>query len=237
MFNRYKTRGIFLKSEDRGEADRILTAYTENFGKIKIFAKSIRKEESKLRFGTGFFFLNEIEFIEGKNRKTLTDVRIINSYKSIRRDLTASALAYKACEDIDALVKEGEKDDNIWRLLALFLERINQRGKEDGLSPYYHFLWKLFSFLGYHPETDRCLFCRKKIESPPFYFSAIDGGIIGFCCFQKARDPEKTGKEAIELIRVFSKRGFIFPAVNIGGGAGREVEKISEDYLKHLSSK
>ena len=43
----YKTEGIVLKSTEFKEADKIVTIYTKNYGKISAIAKGVRKIKSK----------------------------------------------------------------------------------------------------------------------------------------------------------------------------------------------
>jgi len=43
----YKTEGIIIKRKNFGEADRILTIFTKNKGKISIVAKGVRKINSR----------------------------------------------------------------------------------------------------------------------------------------------------------------------------------------------
>ncbi|MBU4204806.1 recombination protein O N-terminal domain-containing protein [Patescibacteria group bacterium] len=69
----YRTIGFVLKKNDIGEADRIFTVFTLDFGKVKISGKAIRKIASKLKGGIDVISLSEIEFIQGKAYKTLTD--------------------------------------------------------------------------------------------------------------------------------------------------------------------
>ena len=43
----FKTEGIIIKRRDYGEADRILTVMTREYGKLKIKAKGVRKITSR----------------------------------------------------------------------------------------------------------------------------------------------------------------------------------------------
>ena len=237
MFNRYKTRGIFLTSKDRGESNRFLTAYTERFGKIKIFAKSIRKKESKLRFGAGFFFLNEIEFIEGRNYRTLTDIKIIDNYENVRKNLTSIAFACKACDDLNVLVKEEEKDERTWSLLENFFKDLNQNKKYlPEFMIYFRFIWKLFSFSGYNPELYHCVFCSKKIERNGIFFSFQEGGIVGNCCFQKEKDFFLVSENVIKTLRILiNEKESIISKLKIDSQTKKELENLTEKYLKHLT--
>ena len=87
MFIHYRTQGFILKKIDRGEVDRIFTIYTKDFGKLELLAKAERKIQSKLRGGLELFYLSEIEFIQGKAHKTLTDAILIDNFKNLRGNL------------------------------------------------------------------------------------------------------------------------------------------------------
>jgi len=39
MHQRYRVKGIFIKKQDQGEADQLLTVFTEQFGKIIVVDK------------------------------------------------------------------------------------------------------------------------------------------------------------------------------------------------------
>ena len=82
MTTRYKTRAFVFKKNDVNESDRVFSVFTDDFGRLDIFAKAIRKNVSKLRSGIDIFFFSEIEFIQGKNRKTLTDAVLKDKFNN-----------------------------------------------------------------------------------------------------------------------------------------------------------
>jgi len=83
----YRTRGFVIKKTGRGEADQLFTIYTQDFGKLEVLGKAVRKIKSKLRGGIGLFYLSEIEFIQGKKTKTLTGAILIEKFPNIRKSL------------------------------------------------------------------------------------------------------------------------------------------------------
>ena len=107
MFTRYRTCGLIFKKEAQGEVNQLFTVYTKDFGKLEILGKAIRKISSKLRSGTEVFYLSEIEFIQGKTYKTLTDAILIGKFENIRTDLKKLRIAYKISGILDNLVKGG----------------------------------------------------------------------------------------------------------------------------------
>lgn len=162
----YRTQGVFLKKSARGEADEILTIYTKDFGKLMIFGKAIRKITSKLRGGVEIFYLSEIEFIQGKVQKTLTDAILIDSFLNIRKDLLKLRVACKAAEILDELAPKEEKDERAWELLNEVFQKLNNPQFKI-LNPqlvYYYFFWNLVSILGYQPDISGCSLVGKKIN-------------------------------------------------------------------------
>ncbi len=237
MFNRYRTQGILLVSQDRGESNKFFTAYTEDFGKIRLFAKSIRKKESKLRSVASLFSLNQIEFIEGKNYRTLTDAKIISDFKEIKKNLTKTAFAHKACEVLNALTKGEQKDEKVWFLLKEFFEDLNQEKLATEFLIYHRFAWKLFFFLGYKPELHNCVFCFEKIKKEPIYFSFENGGIVGSCCAEKEEDIFLITTDNIKVLRILlDKDKKMALKLRIDPQTKKNLETFTEKYLGYLSS-
>ena len=44
----YKTEAVVLRARDLGEADRILTLYSREYGKLDAVAKGVKKMRSKM---------------------------------------------------------------------------------------------------------------------------------------------------------------------------------------------
>lgn len=126
----YRTEGYVLNKTGLREADQLFTVYTKDYGKIDVLGRGIRKITSKLRSGIDLFCFSQIEFVVGKTYRTLTDA------KMIKRSEDDFEVCLKKAEVMDRLIKEPEKDDNIWKLL------------NDDLK-YKYFLWNLLSILGY----------------------------------------------------------------------------------------
>lgn len=167
MFVHYQTQGFILKKIDRGEADRVFTIYTKDFGKLELLAKAERKIKSKLRGGLELFYLSEIEFIQGKTYKTLTDAILIDNFKNLRKDLKRLAIAYQISAVLDQLVKGEAPEERIWQLLGESFEKLNNwiPSLHHPLEIiYYYFFWNLVSILGYQPELNQESLCGKKID-------------------------------------------------------------------------
>jgi DNA repair protein RecO (recombination protein O) len=237
MFTHYRTLGLILKKEDRGETDQLFTVYTKDFGKLEILGKAIRKISSKLRSGADIFYLSEVEFIQGKAYKTLTDAILIERFPNLRKDLKRLKIAFEISEIIDDLIRGEEKDEQIWQLLRKTLERLNNvylSIKECWLI-YYYFLWNFLSILGLRPQLNLCSICQKKLTPKNLYFNGKEGGLICSNCFEKIKDGKKINPDTVKILRLIFEKDFEFlKKLKIEKKLQKEIKEISESYLSFV---
>jgi DNA repair protein RecO (recombination protein O) len=166
MATHYRTQGVFIKKTARGEADEVFTIYTRDFGKLRVLAKAVRKITSKLRAGADLFYFSEIEFIQGKSQKTLTDAVLIDKFPLLGKNLSKLRLAHSLAMILDKLTPWEEKDEKVWKLLQEVLGKMNDAGFKiyDLKLVYYYFFWNLVSLLGYRPKIENCSIQGEKVD-------------------------------------------------------------------------
>lgn len=247
MFTHYRTQGFILKKTDRGEADRIFTIYTKDFGKLELLAKAERKIKSKLRGGLELFYLSDIEFIQGKTHKTLTDAILINNFKNLKKNLKRLKIAYQISEVLDDLVKGQEPDEEIWQLLNETFERLDKlkiacpigspqtflRGKLEII--YYYFFWVFLSILGYQPELYYCSLCQKKLTPEKIFFSPREGGLICGQCKDSVKQAEQVDADTAKIIRILIKKDWpILEKLKIEVKDLKQLSMVSNYYLSEI---
>lgn len=121
----YKTQGIVIRRHDFSEADRILTVFTERFGKIKVIAKGVKKIKAKLAGSLEPFMLSDLELHEGKTFYIATGASIIKDFSSLHSDLDKMAAVFCLGELIDKFEKEEQKSEQVFRLLVDTLEALD----------------------------------------------------------------------------------------------------------------
>lgn len=189
----YRTKGIVLSKRDSGEADQIFTLYTQDFGKIEVVGRSIRKITSKLKAGIDIFYFTEIEFIQGKNRKILTDAILLDKFYAIT----------KIFQIIEKLTINQEKDEKIWSLIILVVKKWSVSDTNHNEIIFHYFLWNFFSLLGYSPELYSCPICSNKLLPETFFLSPQHGGVVCWrCCNFPATE---IMVDSVKLIRFFIK--------------------------------
>ena len=237
MFIHYRTQGFILKKTDQGEADRIFTVYTKDFGKLEILGRAIRKTSSKLRSGADIFYLSEIEFIQGKAYKTLTDAILINKFENLRKNSLKLRITYKISDILDNLIKGQESDEGIWELLNETLQRLDSLSLvANRLSlTYYYFLWNFLSILGYQPEIYQCAICQKKLKPEKLYFSQKEGGIICQNCSKSVKSTREIELEIVKILRIILKKDWqTLSKLKIESQYLKSLALISEEYLSSV---
>lgn len=206
----------------------LFTIYTKDFGKVEVLGKAIRKVSSKLRSGAELFYFSEVEFIQGKTHKTLTDAILIEKFANIRKDLRKLSVAFKISEVLNSLVRGQEPDEKIWKLLVSVTLKLNsvKNIEEVKHKIYYYFFWNLISLMGYEPDFYKCYVCGKRISQKSIYFNAREGGLVCENCQKSKKALREIDPDTIKVLRLALKKDWKTLA----------KVKLSEDNLKSITS-
>ena len=206
MFSKYRTEGFVLEKTDRFEADQLFAVYTRDYGRIEVMGKGIRKTASKLRAGADVLRLSEIEFIQGKTSKTLTDSYCKNRFGAIRNDLKKTGAALGIAKFTAALSKNCEAEKRVWDLLEetlFFLERSQPQAAAAIQHSYY---WNLLSILGWRPGLEVCCVCGMKLEDNAAAFAGGEKGMVCPKCAKKFSPVHAIGADIFKLLKMISGR-------------------------------
>jgi len=155
----YQTEGIILGKKNIGEADRIFSVLTWEFGRIDAIAQGIRRVESKLRYSMGTFSYARLGLVASRTSWRIVDAEELNNWKNIRETPEKLAAVFQIAELINRMVKGQEHDTSLWKEVKsafLFLEQYkNAQGEGDlqifGLLAQL----KILSHLGYVAEHEK----------------------------------------------------------------------------------
>jgi DNA repair protein RecO len=94
--NQLNTKAIVLSRTDYGEADRILTLLTPDYGKLRLMARGVRKVKSKLAGGIELFSVSHVTYIRGRGEiGTLVSARLDKHYGHIVENIERTMLGYE----------------------------------------------------------------------------------------------------------------------------------------------
>lgn len=229
-----KTKAIVLSEKEFGEADKLFSVYTENFGKIEVLGKGIRKNKAKLKGALQPLNYISLEFVEGKNFLIATDAILEENFEELKKEIKKYRLALYLCQLVDKLVKGEERDAKIWQLLLETLNELKLTDNKNELIIRY-FEWNLLSLLGFEPELYHCTLCQERISKGKFYFSAREGGIICEKCKEKAKEHREISRDAIKILRVIIMQDkSLFKKLKINPIQQRELKELFKYYLPYF---
>jgi DNA repair protein RecO (recombination protein O) len=236
MAVQYRTQGFVFKRRDLGEADRVFSLFTRDFGRIEVTGKAIRKIVSKLRSGIEMFSLSEVEFVQGKTAKTLTDAIALKRFGKIVTNPEKIAFALEISEVIECFVKGQELDEAIWETILDAFSTLNEADTKNVSMAYFYFLWNFLDVLGYKPEISSCAICGQKLHPYALYFSNREGGIICNTCLKKDVHAKKINSDIVKVLRLFfQKEWATVSKLKMEKNSQKLLGQVSKNYYAYLS--
>src|SRR3989339_377658 len=102
----HKLEGIIINRRSLRDADRFLTIFTREHGKINVYAHAIRTIKSKRVGSLDLFSHIRFELFEKGERKTLTSVELLSSHQHNKSALHNISRLFQIGELIDGLLPE-----------------------------------------------------------------------------------------------------------------------------------
>lgn len=145
----YQTNAIVLKRENIFEADRLYHLYTEDFGRIKAVAGSVRKINAKLSGHLEPFNLVWVELMTKKNGDLFITTAL--SHKNLLKTISPFhfTIFIKMADFILKMMKEPLKDNETWFLILEYFVNANlveTGGAEKFLNEFKNNFIKLLGF-------------------------------------------------------------------------------------------
>jgi DNA repair protein RecO (recombination protein O) len=224
---------LILRHQRWGEADRILTIFTNESGKLRVIAKGARKTTSRKAGHLELFTRSALQLAKGRDFWILTQAETINAFLPVRDDLTRMGLASYVIELLDKFTYEDGENPQLYRLAVETMERLCTDDPVFVVLRYYEM--RILDILGYRPQLFQCIGCQEEIKPEDQYFSALVGGVICPRCSHKYEDVRKISMAALKYLRHFQRSTYkealvATPEPNVL----LEVERIMQWYLTFL---
>lgn len=121
----FVTDAIILSRTDYGEADRIITVITPEYGKLSLLARGVRRIKSKLAGGIELFSVSTVTFARGRGELgTLVSTRLKKHYGEIVKDLPRTMLGYDLIKKFHKIT-EDEPEPAYFELLQQSFEALD----------------------------------------------------------------------------------------------------------------
>ena len=200
----YATDAIVLSRFELGEADRVLTLITPEFGKLKAIAKGIRRPTSRLGGSLEPFAELHLDLARGRTFDVVTGVSVSRAFLRLRDSLESAATAWYLGELADRSLEERHGAEPIYLLLRRAFELL-----EAGMSPGRVARWyemHLADELGMRPEVDRCVECDRMLEVvEAFRWVPPLGGVLCERCPGPPAGLTVLSLEALKVLKAYQR--------------------------------
>jgi DNA repair protein RecO (recombination protein O) len=196
----YKTRGIVLRARNLGEADKIVTLFTDERGKLDAVAKGVRRAKSQLAGRLEFVTEVALTMHRGRSLDVITSAEIERAHWTAIVDPGAFATAHVLVELIDAFSEPDLAMPEIYTLLRGALHALAASKDPKSLVP--RFELRLLGALGFAPESDGCVRCGEAFTRDAAWADLEAGGLACERC-----RPHRADALALDAADVSNFRG------------------------------
>lgn len=222
-----------LRRSDAGEADRIVTFYTRQYGKTRALAKAVRRPRSKLAGFVEPFTHSSLQFARGRNMDVLTQGETLHAFVPLKSDLELSSRAFYLTELVGRFTMEHVENQPLFDLLLATLEQLCQAPDAGMLLRYFEA--NLLRHSGYSADFYRCLGCNAPLKPANNYFSASGGGVLCPACLGAESLACPVTVDAIKVLRLLQGADYATAArVRIRPQLMSELEQLLRRHLEYL---
>ncbi len=144
--------GFIIKRVNFGEADRFITVYSQNHGKLELLAKGVRKITSRRSSLIEPLHLIKFHSVKGKNNYILTEAELLRGFHDSQITLEQLSCRFLLCELMDKLCPLHQHNTVIFELLKDTLNRLERGQIRANL---HDFQINLLTELGYWSESQK----------------------------------------------------------------------------------
>lgn len=179
-----KVEAVVLKTDDFGDANRVVTLFTREFGKVEANAYGCRRVRSPLSGALQMFNHISAELSRGAKVDTIREADIIHFYDALTNDLERLAYASLFFEIVNRMTLPRQQELDTFDLLTKSLPVLSKR------NPRVAALIGACQFMetsGVQLNFSRCVHCGRELDGDAA-ISLLDGGAVCMNCVDAAQD-------------------------------------------------
>lgn len=180
----FAVEAFVLRTDDFGDANRVVTLFTRELGKLEANAYGCRRSRSPLSGALQMFNHISANLSRGAKVDTIRDADIINFYGALTADLERLGYASLFFEVVNRMTFPHQQEPDTFNLLKNSLPVLNSR------NPKIATLIGICQFMettGEQLNFSRCVRCGTEIFGDAA-ISLLDGGAVCMNCVDAAQD-------------------------------------------------
>ena len=178
----YKIEGVILRTTDFGDANRVVTVYTREFGKIELNAYGCRRAKNPLSGALQMFNLISAEIYSGAKVDTIKEADVLKFFGNLTADIEKMAYASLFLEVVNRMTLPKFPEVGVYDLILKTLPALDERNSEIAALIG---ICQFMEFSGVQLNYFNCVHCGAEIETDAA-FSLTDGGAVCMNCVDGA---------------------------------------------------
>jgi DNA repair protein RecO (recombination protein O) len=198
-----RCEALVLGTMDYREADRIVTLFTLEHGKVKGIARSAKRSVRRFGGALELFARLRTDLLLREGLSGISSVDIVTVFPGIRKDLAKIGLAGYACELTNLLLPEGMCNPRLFRLLNSFLEHLDSSPAASSERRFFEI--NFLNVIGYRPSLEQCAACAGEFGGSAW--TRNSRAQDGLLCANCGRGGNPVSMETVLLLRQSLKSG------------------------------
>jgi DNA repair protein RecO (recombination protein O) len=229
----YQTEAIIIKKIKLGEADRILTLYTPDRGKIEAVAKGVRRPKSKMAGHLELLTYSQIRLAHGRNLDTIIGSQTNDAFMALKEDFWLTSLGLYAAELVNQFTVVHIANPPLFRLLLETLQHLSRAENTELVLRYFEL--HLLDLVGYRPQLQECVSCRAELQPVPNAFCSSAGGILCSNCRLQHPSIFTISVDALKVLRLFQRSTFdVVGRLKVSSELSQELKAALTSYIRYL---
>lgn len=228
----YTTEVLVIGVKNWGNADKIVTLLSPEYGKITAAAYGCRRPKSPLASSMQLFSWLDVQLSRGERMDTIRQCEHKGFFADLYEDLTAMAYGSFIAEFAKELCSEDEPQAEIYQTLLKILPCLTKNNPRIcAVASAY----QIFEYTGCQLHYDKCTLCGAKITGDA-YFNPQQGGVLcDECSGYKAHNFSASLREFITNMLLLNWDNP--PKFQVKGADLVAAEQILLNYIQGLIGK
>jgi len=174
-----------------------------------------------------------VSLARGRNLDTITGSQTINSFLPLKSDLQLSSYALYAAELVNQFTADHVEDRPLFQLLLETMQQLCQAGDNELVLRYFEI--NLLREVGYRPQLQLCVACRRPLQPVINSFCSSAGGMLCPDCAWNQPVSRPLSLNALKVLRLLQNSDYsTISRLKIDTQLAQELETIMRGYLKYL---
>ena len=118
-------KGIIIAKKDIEEADRYITIFMEDYGKVSTVIKGIRKSKKRDKTAVDILSLTDFQFYKKNDSLIISNFSTVKDYIGIKSDIDKINTAFYIFSILNQILVENGRNRKIYEVLEKTLDYLN----------------------------------------------------------------------------------------------------------------